>query len=74
MIGIRADANEVVATGHIMRCMTIAGQLKKLGEEVIFFLADDYGISMLEEKCGVCCDAYGLGKADRRTSDFVSGN
>ncbi len=50
MIGIRADANEVVATGHIMRCMTIAGQLKKMDEEVIFFLADDYGISMLEER------------------------
>ena len=49
MIGIRADANEVVATGHIMRCITIAKQLKKRGEEVIFFLADDYGVSMLEE-------------------------
>lgn len=49
MIGIRADANDVVATGHIMRCITIAKQLKKLGEEVIFFLADDYGVSMLEE-------------------------
>ncbi len=49
MIGIRADANDIVATGHIMRCMTIAKQLCKLGEEVIFFLADDYGVSMLEE-------------------------
>lgn len=49
MIGIRADANEVVATGHIMRCITIAKQLKNRGKEVIFFLADDYGVSMLEE-------------------------
>lgn len=50
MIGIRADANDIVATGHIMRCMTIAGQIQKLGEKVIFFLADEYGVSMLREK------------------------
>lgn len=50
MIGIRVDANEIVATGHMMRCLTIAEQLLKLGEEVIFFLADEYGISLLEEK------------------------
>lgn len=50
MIGIRADANEIVATGHIMRCMTIAKQIQKLGEDVLFFLADDYGTAMLEEK------------------------
>lgn len=49
MIGIRADANDIVATGHIMRCMTIAKQLRRAGEEVLFFLADTYGISMLEE-------------------------
>lgn len=50
MIGIRADANDIVATGHIMRCMTIARQIQMRGEEVIFFLADEYGVSMLEEK------------------------
>ena len=49
MIGIRADANDIVATGHIMRCITIAKQLILLGKEVVFFLADDYGIAMLEE-------------------------
>lgn len=50
MIGIRADANEIVATGHIMRCVTIAKELKKRGEEVVFLLADEYGISMLKEQ------------------------
>lgn len=50
MIGIRADANEVVATGHIMRCITIAKELLKKGETVLFFLADEYGVSMLEEQ------------------------
>lgn len=48
IIGIRADANETVATGHIMRCITIARQLKKKGESVLFFTADDYAASMLE--------------------------
>lgn len=47
MIGIRADANATVATGHIMRCITIAEQLKKQGEEVIFFTADGYAGDML---------------------------
>lgn len=49
IIGIRTDANDVVATGHMMRCMTIAKQLEKLGTKVIFFVADGYGIPMLQE-------------------------
>lgn len=49
MIGIRADANDIVATGHIMRCITVAKQLRARGKEVLFFLADEYGISMLED-------------------------
>ena len=50
MIGIRADANDIVATGHIMRCMTIAEQIQKQGEKVLFFLADEYGVAMLRER------------------------
>lgn len=41
MIGIRADANSIIATGHVMRCITIARQLVKLGENVTFFMADE---------------------------------
>lgn len=40
MIGIRADANIVIASGHMMRCITIAGALAELGEKVTFFMAD----------------------------------
>ncbi len=49
MIGIRADANAVVATGHIMRCITIAKQLIKQKEDVVFLIADEYPIPMLTE-------------------------
>ncbi|MCH5256716.1 MAG: UDP-2,4-diacetamido-2,4,6-trideoxy-beta-L-altropyranose hydrolase [Lachnospiraceae bacterium] len=48
VIGIRADANEEVAMGHIMRCITIAGQLKKLGKRICFFTADEYAAELLE--------------------------
>lgn len=49
MIFIRADANSVIAMGHIMRCMTIAKQLKIQGEDVIFLVADNYAADILEE-------------------------
>lgn len=47
VIGIRADANETVATGHIMRCITIAEQIKKLGGQVLFITADGQAEDML---------------------------
>ena len=41
MIGIRADANSIIATGHMMRCLTIAREIVRQGESVTFFMADD---------------------------------
>lgn len=41
MIGFRVDANEKIATGHLMRCMAIAKGFQKRGEEVVFFLAEE---------------------------------
>lgn len=41
MIGIRADANSEIASGHMMRCITIARALIDAGEKVIFFMADE---------------------------------
>lgn len=40
MTGIRADGNNQIGIGHIMRCLTIADALKEVGEDVIFFTAD----------------------------------
>lgn len=42
MIAIRADANKAVATGHLMRCLSIAGQIKKRGADCMFITADDW--------------------------------
>lgn len=49
VIGIRADANETVATGHIMRCITIAEQIKKRGGQVVFITADGQAEDMLSQ-------------------------
>lgn len=38
-IFIRTDGNEVIATGHVMRCLAIAEKLRLRGVEVIFVMA-----------------------------------
>lgn len=38
---IRVDGNEIIATGHVMRCLSIAEQIRKMGTEVTFVVADD---------------------------------
>lgn len=38
---ISADANETAATGHLMRCMTIAEACREKGVECEFWLAED---------------------------------
>ena len=41
MIGIRADANDKIASGHVMRCMSIASELEKQNENVIFIVSEE---------------------------------
>ena len=48
MVGIRADANSVIASGHMMRCITIARALVELGEKVTFFMADQESYKLFE--------------------------
>jgi len=52
MIGIRADANKIIASGHVMRCITIAKELIALGESVTFFVADNEGRDLIENYAG----------------------
>lgn len=40
MIFFRADGNEIIGLGHIMRCLSIAQELKCAGEECVFIMAD----------------------------------
>lgn len=47
VVGIRADANDIVATGHIMRCITIAEALRRMGFRTVFFTADEGAHAML---------------------------
>lgn len=49
-IGIRTEANKAIATGHVMRCLAIADELKKLGEKPVFILADDSTQLLIEQQ------------------------
>lgn len=50
MIGFRVDANEKIATGHLMRCIAIAEACIKKGEKCIFLLAQHKETSKLEDR------------------------
>lgn len=51
MIWIRADANKEIGAGHVMRCISIAMELKKTyGERVCFLVADENPVPLLEAR------------------------
>lgn len=49
-IYIRADANEEIGTGHIMRCLSVAEKITELGGKVIFIIADYQSYEIIQEK------------------------
>lgn len=57
MIFVRADANEHIGTGHVMRCKSIAEALAERGAEVIFVTADHRGDSLLGGFPSLCLDS-----------------
>lgn len=48
MICFRTDANNIIATGHMMRSITIAKHCKKCGEKVVFLISNEESIALLE--------------------------
>lgn len=50
MFFIRADANSEIATGHVMRCLTIADELKLRGKEVCFITADHFPDEIIRKR------------------------
>lgn len=50
MLYIRTDMNPVIATGHVMRCLSIADAARMLGEDVIFLIADWQAAELLTER------------------------
>lgn len=52
MIYFRADGNGKIGMGHIMRCIAIGREIRTLGEEVTFLLADE------EAKQKVCEEGF----------------
>ena len=50
MIAIRADANSQIASGHIIRCLSIADALRRIGSQVVFFTSDDAATDLISER------------------------
>lgn len=50
VIGIRADGNEVLGMGHLMRCLSIAMALRELGASVLFLTADGSGQELIQKR------------------------
>ncbi len=50
MILIRADGNTLLGTGHIMRCLAVAGELKRAGQECTFVTADNEPNSLIDNQ------------------------
>lgn len=49
-IYFRTDGNEVIATGHVMRCLSIADACKENGHEAIFITADDQCGELIQQR------------------------
>lgn len=46
----RTDGNEKIATGHLMRCLSIARACRTLSVDACFLVSDEKSVSLLEER------------------------
>lgn len=58
MIFIRTDANKEIATGHVMRCAAVAGQLEQNGEKVCFLVSDADSERLVTSKGFACINLH----------------
>ncbi len=54
MVGIRVDANETIASGHVMRCLSIADAFFSYGKDVLFIVSDELGAERVNAKGYKC--------------------
>lgn len=59
MFCFRADANEKIGTGHVMRCLSIAEKMREYGEDVCFISADRCSAQIIESRNfeAICLDS-----------------
>ena len=50
MIYIRVDMNAKIATGHVMRCLSVADAIRERGETVTFILADSQAVPFIRDR------------------------
>ena len=58
MICIRADGNQQIGTGHIMRCLSLADALREQGGEITFVTAEPYFQRLIQTR-GYPCTVLG---------------
>lgn len=46
---IRTDANDIIATGHMMRCITIANAIADYSCRIVFLIADENSSHLLDD-------------------------